>query len=65
MSAPMKATTEVRQFNVGADDVSEEYVDLTARVANGHRLEDRLVELLTQVRDGPRRKGLEQLMAEA
>ena len=32
--------------NVGADDVSEEYVDLTARVANGRRLEDRLVELL-------------------
>jgi glycosyltransferase involved in cell wall biosynthesis len=26
---------------------------------------DRLVELLTQVRDGPRRKGLEQLIAEA
>jgi hypothetical protein len=32
--------------NVGAQDVSEEYVDLTARVANGHRLEERLVELL-------------------
>ena len=32
--------------NVGADDVSEEYVDLSARVANGRRLEDRLVELL-------------------
>ena len=32
--------------NVGADDVSEEFVDLTARVANGRRLEDRLVELL-------------------
>jgi hypothetical protein len=32
--------------NVGAQDVSEEFVDLTARVANGHRLEDRLVELL-------------------
>lgn len=32
--------------NVGADDVSEEFVDLTARVANGQRLEDRLVELL-------------------
>jgi hypothetical protein len=26
--------------------VSEEFVDLTARVANAHRLEDRLVELL-------------------
>jgi hypothetical protein len=32
--------------NVGAEDVSEEFVDLSARVANGHRLEERLVELL-------------------
>jgi len=32
--------------NVGAEDVSEEFVDLTARVANGHRLEERLIELL-------------------
>ena len=32
--------------NVGAQDVSEEFVDLTARTANGKRLEDRLVELL-------------------
>jgi hypothetical protein len=32
--------------NVGAEDVSEEFVDLTARVANGRKLEDRLVELL-------------------
>ena len=32
--------------NVSADDVSEEFVDLTARAANGHRLEERLVELL-------------------
>jgi hypothetical protein len=32
--------------NVGAEDVSEEFVDLTARVANGHRLEERLVEML-------------------
>jgi hypothetical protein len=32
--------------NVGAEDVSEEFVDLTARAANAHRLEDRLVELL-------------------
>jgi len=32
--------------NVAAEDVSEEFVDLTARVANGRRLEDRLVELL-------------------
>jgi hypothetical protein len=32
--------------NVAAEDVSEEFVDLSARVANGHRLEERLVELL-------------------
>jgi hypothetical protein len=32
--------------NVGAEDVSEEFVDLTARVVNGRRLEDRLIELL-------------------
>jgi len=32
--------------NVSAEDVSEEFVDLTARVANSRRLEDRLVELL-------------------
>lgn len=31
---------------VGAQDVSEEFVDLTARVANGRRLEERLIELL-------------------
>lgn len=36
----------LQYVNVGAQDVSEEFVDLTARVANGHRLEDRLVELL-------------------
>jgi hypothetical protein len=32
--------------NVGAQDVSEEFVDLTARMENGRRLEDRLIELL-------------------
>ena len=31
---------------VNAEDVSEEFVDLTARMANSHRLEERLVELL-------------------
>jgi glycosyltransferase involved in cell wall biosynthesis len=39
-----------------------------AEVLNGYHLGpmgDRLVELMTQVRDGPRRKGLEQLIAEA
>jgi acetolactate synthase regulatory subunit len=32
--------------NVSAEDVSEEFVDLAARAANGRRLEERLVELL-------------------
>lgn len=32
--------------NVAAADVSEEFVDLTARTANAHRLEERLIELL-------------------
>ncbi len=32
--------------NVGAEDVSEEFVDLTARVANARRMEERLVEIL-------------------
>jgi hypothetical protein len=36
----------LQYVNVGAEDVSEEFVDLTARVANSRRLEDRLVELL-------------------
>jgi Domain of unknown function (DUF4349) len=36
----------LQHVNVGAEDVSEEFVDLTARAANAHRLEDRLVELL-------------------
>jgi hypothetical protein len=42
----LKPLGRVQFVNVGAEDVSEEFVDLTARVANGHRLEDRLVELL-------------------
>jgi hypothetical protein len=36
----------LQSVNVGAEDVSEEFVDVTARVANSRRLEDRLVELL-------------------
>jgi hypothetical protein len=32
--------------NVAAEDVSEEFVDLNARVVNAHRLEERLIELL-------------------
>jgi hypothetical protein len=36
----------LQSVTVNAEDVSEEYVDVSARVANSHRLEDRLVELL-------------------
>jgi hypothetical protein len=36
----------LQYVNVSAEDVSEEFVDLTARVENGHRLEQRLLELL-------------------
>jgi hypothetical protein len=36
----------LQYVNIKAEDVSEEFVDLTARVANGHRLEERLIELL-------------------
>jgi hypothetical protein len=36
----------LQSVNVSAEDVSEEFVDVTARVVNGRRLEDRLVELL-------------------
>jgi len=37
---------EVESVNVAAQDVGEEFVDVTARVANARRLEDRLVDLL-------------------
>ena len=33
-------------MNVSAEDASEEFVDLSARVENAHRLEQRLLELL-------------------
>jgi hypothetical protein len=36
----------VEAVNVTAEDVGEEFVDVTARVANAERLEDRLVTLL-------------------
>ncbi|GAC1514300.1 MAG: hypothetical protein NVS1B4_01640 [Gemmatimonadaceae bacterium] len=39
---------KVESVNVTADDVSEEFVDVTARVANARRLESRLVELLAK-----------------
>jgi hypothetical protein len=37
---------KVESVNVSAQDVGEEYVDVEARIANAHRLEARLVELL-------------------
>jgi hypothetical protein len=36
----------VENVNVTAEDVGEEYVDITARIANAERLEERLIELL-------------------
>jgi hypothetical protein len=36
----------VEQVTVSAQDVGEEFSDITARVANGHRLEQRLTELI-------------------
>ncbi len=46
LTAGLEPLGRLQFVNVGAQDVSEEFVDLTARVANGERLEDRLVELL-------------------
>jgi len=37
---------KLESVNVSAQDVGEEFVDLTARVANARRLEQRLIELL-------------------
>jgi hypothetical protein len=42
----LKPVGRLQYVNIKAEDVSEEFVDLTARVANGHRLEERLIELL-------------------
>lgn len=37
---------KLESTNVSAEDVGEEYVDVSAQVANGRRLEQRLIELL-------------------
>lgn len=37
---------KVEYVNISAQDVGEEYTDITARVANGRKLEGRLIELL-------------------
>jgi hypothetical protein len=37
---------KVESVNVNAEDVSEEFVDISARVENAHRLEARIIDLL-------------------
>lgn len=37
---------KLESINTSAEDVGEEYVDVAARVANSHRLEERLISLL-------------------
>jgi len=46
LTAGLQPLGRIEWVNVTAQDVGEEFVDLTARVANGRRLEDRLVTLL-------------------
>jgi Domain of unknown function (DUF4349) len=42
----LKPIGRVESVNVSAEDVGEEFVDVTARVANAHRLELRLIDVL-------------------
>lgn len=42
----LRSLGEVEAVNVTAEDVGEEFVDITARVTNARRLEERLVRLL-------------------
>lgn len=44
--ASLRPVGEVESVDVSAQDVGEEYVDISARVANGRRLEERLIRLL-------------------
>lgn len=44
--AGLRPLGKVESVNVSAEDVGEEYVDVEARIANDHRLEARLVDLL-------------------
>jgi hypothetical protein len=44
--AGLKPIGKLESANVQADDVGEEYVDVTARMDNAHRLERRLIDLL-------------------
>ena len=44
--AGLKPIGKLESANVETEDVGEEYVDVTARMENAHRLERRLIELL-------------------
>jgi len=44
--AGLKPIGQLESANVEAEDVGEEYVDVTARMDNAHRLERRLIDLL-------------------
>jgi hypothetical protein len=46
LTSGLQPLGRVEFVNVTAEDVGEEFVDITARVANGRRLEGRLVDLL-------------------
>jgi uncharacterized protein DUF4349 len=44
----LSAIGKVESVNVSAQDVGEEFVDITARVSNARRLEERLIDLLAR-----------------
>ena len=44
--AGLRPLGRVESVNVSAQDVGEEYVDVTTRIANARRLEERLIDLL-------------------
>ena len=46
LSGGLEPIGRLEFVNVAAEDVGEEFVDLTARTANARRLEERLIELL-------------------
>jgi hypothetical protein len=44
--AALRPIGKLESTNVNAEDVGEEYVDVSAQVANGRRLEQRLIQIL-------------------
>lgn len=46
LTAGLRPFGKVEHITVNAEDVGEEFTDLTARVANARRLEERLIDLL-------------------